>query len=314
MRDYEKDFWNKLKKMPIYESGNYSFDKLSYVKNREKVIVTCKKHGDFTIRACNILMGVLCKKCQYENHGNMISLSYDQIIDRFKSKHGNKYIYPDFIKNTSIKIPIICKEHGVFYQNAELHFRSGCQKCSYKIPKHNKLSVSIFEERSTILHKGLYTYNQDYVKAREKVIITCKLHGDFYQTASDHLKGKGCKKCGFLFSNYSKTQWIERNKTGQASFYVLKCTGNGEEFLKIGITQRTVKSRYSKNSIPYKIEIIYLETSSYLDKIWDKEKNFIKDNIKYRYYPLLKFRGMTETFLIELADSAIGDSWGSAKM
>ena len=38
----------------------------------------------------------------------------------------------------------------------------------------------------------------------EKVIITCKEHGDFLQSPNGHLNGHGCYKCGydmFIFSN-----------------------------------------------------------------------------------------------------------------
>ena len=41
-------------------------------------------------------------------------------------------------------------------------------------------------------------YNYDkfvYVNAHTKSIITCPIHGDFEQTPSNHLQGKGCKEC-----------------------------------------------------------------------------------------------------------------------
>jgi hypothetical protein len=35
-----------------------------------------------------------------------------------------------------------------------------------------------------------------YTKDSAKVVIVCRVHGEFPQTASDHLQGKGCSKCG----------------------------------------------------------------------------------------------------------------------
>ena len=44
--------------------------------------------------------------------------------------------------------------------------------------------------------KNLYENNRCiYVNARTKLIITCKVHGDFEQRPSSHLYGNGCKKC-----------------------------------------------------------------------------------------------------------------------
>ena len=48
-----------------------------------------------------------------------------------------------------------------------------------------------------MVHGNKYDYSKSiYVKAKEKVIITCPIHGDFEQRPQDHvLKGCGCQKC-----------------------------------------------------------------------------------------------------------------------
>lgn len=59
-----------------------------------------------------------------------------------------------------------------------------------------------FIERSIIIHNNKYNYcNIRYINARTSVEIICPLHGEFHQTPSNHLSGKGCKQCG-----------IERNR------------------------------------------------------------------------------------------------------
>ena len=46
------------------------------------------------------------------------------------------------------------------------------------------------------VHGHKYDYSKvDYVKSSLKVIIICKLHGEFLQTPSNHLKGTGCPIC-----------------------------------------------------------------------------------------------------------------------
>lgn len=60
-------------------------------------------------------------------------------------------------------------------------------------PRSNTKS---FISKATLVHGSKYDYSKThYVKALEKVIITCPIHGDFEQLASAHLQGEGCPKC-----------------------------------------------------------------------------------------------------------------------
>lgn len=47
-----------------------------------------------------------------------------------------------------------------------------------------------------------------FTKAKDKVIIVCKTHGQFLQTPNNHLTGYGCPKC---YKRHSKIsiQWLE---------------------------------------------------------------------------------------------------------
>jgi len=48
----------------------------------------------------------------------------------------------------------------------------------------------------TIKHGGVYTYNIiDYVNNKQIIDITCKIHGIFKMSVSQHLKGYGCPYC-----------------------------------------------------------------------------------------------------------------------
>lgn len=47
-----------------------------------------------------------------------------------------------------------------------------------------------------MIHNGKYEYNKTlYVQSKDKVIITCPIHGDFEQRAGHHMSGHGCKLC-----------------------------------------------------------------------------------------------------------------------
>lgn len=53
-----------------------------------------------------------------------------------------------------------------------------------------------FINKAQKIHQNFYTYeNSIYVNALTKLIITCKIHGDFLQTPGDHVYGRGCAKC-----------------------------------------------------------------------------------------------------------------------
>jgi hypothetical protein len=47
------------------------------------------------------------------------------------------------------------------------------------------------------VHGDKYDYiNVKYVSSSKKVKITCKIHGEFSQSPTNHLRGYGCSKCG----------------------------------------------------------------------------------------------------------------------
>jgi predicted RNA-binding Zn-ribbon protein involved in translation (DUF1610 family) len=64
-----------------------------------------------------------------------------------------------------------------------------------KIAKHTKEDII---ELAILKHGRKYDYSKfiNYVNNRQKIIIDCLLHGLFEQTIKNHLRGKGCPKCG----------------------------------------------------------------------------------------------------------------------
>lgn len=62
-----------------------------------------------------------------------------------------------------------------------------------------KVTQEEFINRSKKLHNDNYEYIlTEYVSMHKNILITCKKHGVFTQTPSNHLSGKGCKKCGVI--------------------------------------------------------------------------------------------------------------------
>ena len=70
-----------------------------------------------------------------------------------------------------------------------------------------------FVTRSREVHADKYDYSKvEYKNVDTKVCIICPIHGEFWQTPYNHLKGHGCSKCGRI------EMWNKRNKITTKEF------------------------------------------------------------------------------------------------
>ena len=204
------EFINKSKEI---HGDAYDYSKTEYKKAKEKVIITCKEHGDFLQTPNSHLSKESgCRKCSIEINSVKLRKTTNQFIEHAIQIHGDTYDYSKVeYKNTGEKVIIICKEHGEFLQtpNSHLSNESGCIKCS-----GNGLSnTKEFIEKSKEIHGDAYDYSKsNYIKSNEKVIIICEEHGEFEQTPSNHLNGQGCYKCGYNMYIFSNNDFINKAK------------------------------------------------------------------------------------------------------
>lgn len=136
-----------------------------------------------------------------------------EFIKEASLKHSNLYDYSNTVYTSALtNVLISCPIHGEFTQQANAHLRgAGCPKCG-TIKAHTKttLSTTDFVKRAAATHGSIYNYNKTtYFNASTKVIITCKIHGDFTQTPHSHLNGKGCPECGKIKSKLSQASTTE---------------------------------------------------------------------------------------------------------
>ena len=62
-----------------------------------------------------------------------------------------------------------------------------------------KLTNNEFIAKARLIHSDRYDYSLvDYNNIKNKIIIICKIHGPFEQSAEKHLYGRGCKLCGII--------------------------------------------------------------------------------------------------------------------
>lgn len=68
-------------------ANKYNYDKVEYINNHTKVIVTCPRHGDFLVTPANHLKGRGCPKCK-ESRGEIeISKYLDQLNITYQSQY-----------------------------------------------------------------------------------------------------------------------------------------------------------------------------------------------------------------------------------
>lgn len=153
-------------------------------------------------------------------------MNKNDFLTRAKLFHRDKYDYflMEYI-NVKTKIKIICPKHGLFFQTPDAHFRSGCKKCGTESAHLKQRSNTLdFVEKAKKIHKDFYNYSRvDYIANDKKVIITCKLHGDFSQSPANHLIGKGCSECNKekLRKKFAKTtdNFINESKSKFKDFF-----------------------------------------------------------------------------------------------
>ena len=182
-----EDFIKKAKEV---HGNKYDYSKADYKNNHTKVTIICPAHGEFKQIPSSHLQGSGCPKC-----GGREKLTTEGFIKRAKEIHDNKYDYSKVdYKNAVTKVTIMCPIHGKFEQKPSDHLSSkGCPKCG----GCEKLTIEEFTKRAKEVHDNKYDYSKvDYKSIHTKITIVCSTHGEFEQIPNDHLKGKGCPKCG----------------------------------------------------------------------------------------------------------------------
>ena len=172
--------------------GNrYNYSKVNYINARTKVCIICPEHGEFwQLPSLHIGQKCGCPMCN-----GTFKRTNEEFIKETEKIHNKKYDYSKVVyTNNHTKVCIICPEHGEFWQTPYEHLKGhGCPKCSGR----SKLSTNEFIKRAKEIHGDKYNYSKvDYKNNSTKVCIICKEHGEFWQTASEHLRGHGCPKCG----------------------------------------------------------------------------------------------------------------------
>ena len=184
-------------KRAIEKHGDkYSYEKIpEEFKGTDRVIITCKEHGEFLQIARNHV-GVNksgCPICARSKMGK--SLSFEEFVEKARTKHGDKYEYnKEKYINAKTKTEIYCKKCGKWFtQTPSSHiYKNGCPYCN-PFPKAS--TQEKFIEKIKQSHPNLEVLSE-YKGNNEYITVRCKIHDYVYKTTPHRISGgANCQKC-----------------------------------------------------------------------------------------------------------------------
>lgn len=205
----------------------YDYTNTTYEGTNSFTTYRCPQHGEIRQRAMDHLRGRGCSPCNNASKKTN-KLGQEEFLKRAKEAHGDRYDYSKAeYKDSKTPCLIICPEHGEFKQIPVHHWAGrGCKTCgSAKQGLAQRLSIEEFKSRAEKLHDNAYDYSNVVLSngVSEKVLILCRVHGAFSQAASEHLAGKGCRKCSTLSTSQSQRltqeEAIAKFKAVHGDFY-----------------------------------------------------------------------------------------------
>ena len=121
-----------IKKANEIHKNKYDYSEVDYINCKTLVKIKCKNHNNmFDVTPRQHLYGFSgCNKCK-----KVPTYTTNNWIEKAKKVHGDKYDYSKTIYvNSTIKVKIICKEHGDFEQIPYSHLKTieCCPKCQIR--------------------------------------------------------------------------------------------------------------------------------------------------------------------------------------
>ena len=277
--------------------NTHDYSKFIFYNSKEKSTIICLSCGEpFEMNAANHLRGNSCNPCGFKKMiKKKIAKRGKTIVAELEEKHPTKLGFDRFIfKGMKFKSWFYCNHHEIYFEsvvNYVLQNKFPCSLCadeSVSKIRNAKVKKDFISRSISIFGKGVWGYGKvEYTTFYEYVTLWCFGCGDYIQQkASSHLTGRGCRYCN--------RAGFDDNKSGY--LYYLRVQVGDIVAYKIGITNKSVKERYSKAEI----KTFTLLNLSYFEKGFDcrmMESKILKMFKQYKYIgdPLL-VKGNTELF------------------
>lgn len=292
---------HKLKQV---HGDQYDYSKVVYGRCTDKITIICKEHGEFQQSFADHLSGAGCKKCDHgwTNETDAVVVTKENFLQKMLESNsmyrdGELTVLEDF--KGILKHILVKDKYGVLSMTPRVLLSNKKPDLSNAVDK-----TSYWRNKATDVHKEKYTYeNAVYTGSKDKITITCPIHGDFEQDATSHLLGKGCTKCKNEKVGWTYTAWSKAGGDNPGILYVLRCWNDDEEFYKVGITcQSRILDRYhNKLRMPYNYEVIQEITDVNRKRIYKLEKEIKRKYKDFAYIPQISFDGSkSECFSLQI--------------
>ena len=173
-----------IEKLKHIYGDKYDYSKVNYINNKVKIILICKKHGEFKILPSTALNNNngKCKLCKKEEVKRK-----NKEIERIKKEKINK---KEKTKKEKIK-----------------------NKSNVNLNRNKITQKEFIEKCKKIYSNEPYDFSKTvFVNYKTKVKITCLEHGDFEKSPSSVLKGLKCPLCARTGHKYTTEEWVRLAK------------------------------------------------------------------------------------------------------
>lgn len=222
----EKEF---IEESILVHEGKYDYSLVKYENSSKKIIIICRKHGEFRQRAGDHKARAGCPSCAL----NVVSEK--DFFERSKKVHGDNYVYTKTIyKKVLSSVVITCRKHGDFNQLPSNHMAGkGCGKCAETIKKTTDDIIESFIER----YGYKYDYSEvEYFGPTKKVSVICHKHTnpfEFKVVPNQFVKAEGCLKC--LGKTVDTESFVEKAKSVHGNKYSYENSVYIDSYSKIEI-------------------------------------------------------------------------------
>lgn len=233
-----------------------------------------------------------------------IKVTTESFIEKARELHGDFYDYSKTVYVASRGyVTITCPIHGDFVHRASSHTQgNGCKLCA---DAKRRMTTEDFINKAKEVHGDRFDYSMaDYKSSHEKVTIVCTIHGPYEQIAYQHLQGKACRKCKYLYhpGGYTYQLFKEDRKLAESTgiFYIVEYNFPGEiPFIKIGITMHDAYTRHKSH---WKRVTILLEKVMTMEDAFHHEQLLLHrpDIQEFRYEPRNLQAGVMECFTTDV--------------
>ena len=189
-----------VKKAIKIHGDKYDYSKTIYINSRSKILIICRKHGEFFQAPQNHLFKAGCPFCAIAGRAiRKKEIAARNFVQKAIQIHGDKYDYlkVDY-KSSNSNIIIICKKHGEFFQTPHNHlYGAGCPSCGKRKILTGK-TLLLDEKISSEFHPEMNSEGPEnyHLGSKIKVWWKCSKGHVWKSSIKDRtMNGSGCPVC-----------------------------------------------------------------------------------------------------------------------